>query len=415
MTWRFSLYRELRLKLSFSTFYFSSGVHDCWSGNVTFTQNNNQPFLFYCGYQSHFRVFPQMSDFQIKLAACIHIDYLTNATFSVIEANIYATVQSQGKLGTNPTKVYHTHKRSHLALVWHITVRKTNFVIISVGSDWESVTVVDGPGSFCDQGQPNSNRFSCSSFQCVLNAVLTLTSDFDTEYTSKSILILKHTFLNKTSSCNLQCPHTVCAFSFNTLHGMELNASITSMSIESEDQYTISCIYGGLFSPYIWNENYMESNILCENLEANNLFSRNLYSLDSVLYIFLYQYQKYFRMYMSLHLTLLKCKVALLNLNMIQELCHHDHPSGYYVPLHCRRCFEEVYSLFGVSFVYVPLKSGLKIYPILLVTHKEHSCFVVQSTDYNQQGYENITTCPMCKPSDITFQLGFTSEENSTI
>ena len=170
-TWKFHLYKDLRLNISFKYIYIAYGkLYHCYIGKISVNSNNkkqNQQFN-YCGIYSDMENYPRFNNIDIKMVLRPYVSYDIQLSYIVIDPD---------KIISYPTDEYsklmfyiYLPQSREYKQKFHIQIDKIYIICMTVNNkNNESYEIYDGPDDLSNAVKFNNlSLYVTSMFQCMI-------------------------------------------------------------------------------------------------------------------------------------------------------------------------------------------------------------------------------------------------------
>ena len=299
----------------------------------------------------------------------------------------------------NPT-IFHSYSIDNsLIISWLIKVPKLYQIIIS-SSDLSHFYVFDGPGFIFPVINSSMKFIVTSTFQCIVQQLIKQNNTEEMKQLSfvaksrKSISYLhirdNYTFLNFTGDCL----SLVCVTHILTEDGYQINFTIYDLF--HNNPLNFGCLFWGMVVVEEFNNTFQESVIMCEQFHEFNyttLASRSFYSLNSSLFLIIYNYEAFINNSVIGSISKTKCKPFHLDpCEVVHHFCDSVKAAQMYI--------SSINKLSDLSLYvndFLPIFNTAKATVDLLFNLTDNSCVVIQIGNKNQKErllkYEQVERC----------------------
>ena len=177
--------------------------------------------------------------------------------------------------------------------------------------------IYDGPGILTTFIRITQSNTKCSTFQCTIQLLVqnVLNDAYFRFYSiplpfsdSKRTIQGTNDFVDFP---NKKCLNYVCILSVVAEYQQQVN--VTIYKINSVSLYDPTCIFSGVTTAETIQDDYKQSETLCENHDGTKNTSRSFYSQNSSLIMVLYWYKGYSRIQISVHISQTRRKPVLID------------------------------------------------------------------------------------------------------
>ena len=345
--WHFYLDNRLSVNITFNKLYFISGPNDCLTGYLSIitpphkpnfdiakgthyrpnyrlkiTLQNMQDYkenngLLFCGYHSNTNIYPRGRFLALVIGLHRDVIYNVNASFSVMDKGL-STVYENKKRQIHSVLYQLTISGQFSIFTFTFQLKKIYYMILKCLKLAESLIVYDGPGIFSPIIRKESDTFTTSSFQCVVQILslfhmVNVSYDQYIKYIPRKIKHIKSIRLSKVVRKEFstdECITNPCIIAIDTDQKFHINATVLTFEYLGDDQESSSCRYGGLVSVEQFHSENKEGLALCED---NFIVSRSFYSTHSKLILVIYSHEGYSKIKATLILSKTKCEPQEMN------------------------------------------------------------------------------------------------------
>ena len=369
--WVFRLDEELRMNLTFTQMFLSSGSLDCTSGNITIEQRYTsghrkrhtrlqrptvghkhpvgrrqrvgqrptvgrrppagqihrvRPMLTYCGQHSQFNAFPGIVKFRLRLAVGKMVLYKFNGIFSVMDTSMVSNRNLKRKLFFFHPYAVHAFRNEHILFSYHLRTQKNYKIQLHLSDVHEKMFIYDGPGIQFQQLELYIN-IMVSTFQCVVQISTNngqILKFNNIKFYSKQLEVNRQiTFYNSGDINEIFLPDLICLASPCVIHvqsesGTQINVTISQMKYQGE--LYLECDDAGLVAMEELDDENKESATICSDYNTNTQ-SRNFYSQNSSLRLILYWYKPHSFIEVTLNISQTPCGIAWLDDCKMSSIC----------------------------------------------------------------------------------------------
>ena len=330
---KFHIEEKLSLNITFLILRFFRDFKHCRDTGLTVESSHGTREYTYCKHYASFSLYPKFNPLEIRFIKYYMVGYVLpfelSIKYSVLDNGIVATeylkdLQLQLHAFTTIFFCY-TFSGKHPILSYLIDVSK-NFQIKVFSLYSELIVIFDGPGFIFPFIKTNNQYYTTSSFQCVVqyykksrNIKLDGLFAFSAFEKHPSIFLNikeRHLAFDFPAS---SCTSILCIIEVTAQDKYQVNFTVSNIST-----LETGCLFWGLVTIDPGDEN-PESQRLCQSI--TNSPSRSFYSVQSILFIVMYNYLKMANIHISGSLCETKCKPVyldtcsfdMLNLNSLKE------------------------------------------------------------------------------------------------
>ena len=307
---------------------------------VDYWQNNNTHLQYaYCKHYATFNLYPKSKQLCIKNQKNNYGDvhpFQLSFKFSVIDNNVMETIlMIPGKQNSfsylNPTNLLYFHSYSiyHFLMVsCLIKVTKLYQIAISA-TDFNSFIIFDGPGFIFPVITSFNNLIVTSTFQCVMQQFIKNSSKEikQLSFIAKARENIIHLHVNEKSiffNFPGDCLSSVCVT--HILSGDRDEVNLTILDVFYDNPLNFGCLLWGVVVVEDVNNTFEESKIICEQFTKSSSASKSFYSLNSTLFLIIYNYKVRSTGIYSVFGSISKTRCKPLNLDPCELVYHYCDP-----------------------------------------------------------------------------------------
>ena len=394
-TWIYKLHPNLSLNLTLHHIFFSPTGGYCFSGDLSVLfPPGYRTFASYCESYSLFSLYSKTNCAQMIITSTKYVKYHVHSSFMIIDRG-----KIENFFPRYPGVVYvSVLQLLQKAIFESFVVKGPKLSYIRVWFTGDQYMVHDGPDFKSKKINSSKGMYTCSSYQCAVQALHLVLKLLHINFSSNILPISENVSLLQRNGSTLEVPQNILykspiVFFVSSGNYFQINATLTQ--IISKPIVIKTCQYG-VFS--IFNTQEDEIFWVCEPHDGSVAQSKSVYSKSSSLLLLLYWYEGHGNISVSLILTQTRCKPVDIDPCRIQDQCNLV--SMTYTKK-CRLYLEELSQLSNAELTH-------NYHSTLYVSLDDDECPVLQVKQTNTFYHTAYCSCFFCLQPKPTLNASHT-------
>lgn len=311
-------------------------LHDLLQLNITFFSTdtvfatlkiyslNKTDMFTFKGHYDVFNFYPSFQNVHISTFMDFEDRWQLNSSFSVIDESLIFNVETINHGNITPSLTYCVSNKFIEKFIIVVKRKLLQIIVKTPNSTTAEFVVFDGPGILAKPLGKMPVQ-TCSTFQCTVSLPTTyFEGDCIFTYHSKLIPISENNTINIHSNFSYYLPskrcNIVCILQFNAHNDHQVN--LTTMKLTMNSPYDPTCMYSGLVAGEIIQDDYKQSDTLCQSHNGAEQPNRSFYSQNSSLTLALYWYKSYSTINATVMMTQTKCESVVIDTCYFGHYCY---------------------------------------------------------------------------------------------